>query len=249
MPKGIYTDFLCKALPMPSEGPSDTGKAAEVLSRLRDDRISRVIFAPMYYHGRPGVTGTIGHFLYTRNRAYEMLRPHIPHRIKYELAAEIAVVPGCFDDPDIIRLMIGISGYLLVALPFPLYSDEIWKDLNRLSYHTKCKPIFTNYNRFLITYPPCEIKKIEKIQHAAFNFNIRSLGEKSMVKYVISLLEAGRTVVFGTGAHRPGRYETEMEPHFKLLRRYLNERDFTHLMINAENFCHPKKYVHHAHSS
>lgn len=244
MHKGIYTDFLCKALPMPSEGPSNASMASAVLSRLHEDRIGRVIFTPLYCHGRPGAAGSIAHFINQRNIAFKALRPHLPHSISYTLAAEIAIVPGCFDDPDICRLMIDISGYLPVLLPFPIYSDEVWKDINRLTYHTKYKPIFTNFDRFLIVYPFDEIKKIEKVPRAAFHFNVRSLDSKHMVKYVISLIDAGKTVVFGTGAHRVGRYETEMEPHFKLLRRYLGDNDFDALMLSVSNFCRPPKYHH-----
>ena len=45
---GIFTDFLNKSLPMPTEGPSNVYQAAQLLSGLRDAEIGRVIFAPRF---------------------------------------------------------------------------------------------------------------------------------------------------------------------------------------------------------
>ena len=48
MHRGVYTDFLCKALPMPTEGPSDISEAAALLSELHGKNICRMIFAPLF---------------------------------------------------------------------------------------------------------------------------------------------------------------------------------------------------------
>ena len=42
MHRGVYTDFLCKALPMPTEGPSDISEAAALLSELEKRNVKHV---------------------------------------------------------------------------------------------------------------------------------------------------------------------------------------------------------------
>lgn len=243
MHRGVYTDFLCKALPMPTEGPSDISEAAALLSELHEQNICRMIFAPLYYPRRSPGDGSLGFFVRTRNRIFKELKPYLPQGIRYSLSAEIGMFPGCFEDPDIGRLRVENSEYLIVSLPFPVYTDELWKDMNHLVYHRKFKLLLSNFNRYLIAYPECEIKKLLKIPDLAFHFSIRSLDDRSTVKYVLSLLSAGKHVVFGTGARCRDRYDIEMEPHFKLMRRYLSPNDFEYLMFSIDNFCRPKSYL------
>lgn len=243
MHRGVYTDFLCKALPMPTEGPSDISEAAALLSELHEQNICRMIFAPLYYPRSSPGDGSLGVFVRTRNRIFKELKPYLPQGIRYSLSAEIGMFPGCFEDPDIGRLRVENSEYLIVSLPFPVYTDELWKDMNHLVYHRKLKPLLSNFNRYLIAYPECELKKLLKIPDVAFHFSIRSLDDRSTVKYVLSLLSAGKHVVFGTGARCRDRYDIEMEPHFKLMRRYLSPDDFEYLMFSIDNFCRPKSYL------
>ncbi len=237
---GMYTDFLNKSLPMPTEGPSDTAEAAQLLSGLTDADIGRVIFAPRYCPRSIPGDGSLAAFLRRRAETVRTLKPYIPRDVSYSLGAEILMYHGCFNDPDTELLALEGSRYVLAALPFPQHNDEIWKDINKLVYRLKLCPIFTEFNRYLITYPEEEIKKLLKVPGAAFEFNVRSLDYKETVKFIISLANSGKQVLFGTGARRMGRYEAEMEPHFKLLKRALGETDFNILMLSAHNFCRPR---------
>ncbi len=237
---GIFTDFLNKSLPMPTEGPSNVSQAAQLLSGLRDAEIGRVIFAPRFSPRYVTGDGSIRAFLRVRNNIFRTIKPHIPSGIRYSLAADILMYPGCFNDPLTERLTLPGSRYVMVSLPFPNFYDEIWKDINKLVYHTGLRPVFTEFNRYLLTYSDTEIKKLLKVPGAAFQFNVRSLDYKDTVKFVISVVSEGKQVVFGTGARCVGKYEAEMKPHFKLLKRALGETDFNLLMLSANNFCRPR---------
>lgn len=79
MHRGVYTDFLCKALPMPTEGPSDISEAAALLSELHGQNICRMIFAPLFYPRCSLGDGSLGVFIRTRNRIFKELKPYLPH--------------------------------------------------------------------------------------------------------------------------------------------------------------------------
>ena len=75
MHRGVYTDFLCKALPMPTEGPSDISESAALLSELHGKNICRMIFAPLFYPRCSPGDGSLGVFIRTRNRIFKELKP------------------------------------------------------------------------------------------------------------------------------------------------------------------------------
>lgn len=170
------------------------------------------------------------------------MKSSVPRGIAATLAAEVVMYPGCFNDPEITRLAFGIPRCMICSLPFPIYNDEIFKDINKLVYRIGIIPIFAEFNRYLLFYPEDIIRKLLNVPGAAFQFNVRSLDYKDTVKFVMSLISSGKHVLFGTGARRAGRYEADTGDHFRLLRRSLGEADFNLLMLGALKFCRPPVY-------
>lgn len=242
MTHGIYTDFFNKSLPMPTEGPSDADEAAALLGGLTSAEIRRVIFAPRYCPRLESGFDSVGYFVRMRNRVFRSVKSSVPRGIAATLAAEVVMYPGCFNDPEITRLAFGIARCMICSLPFPIYNDEIFKDINKLVYRIGIIPIFAEFNRYLLFYPEDIIRKLLNVPGAAFQFNVRSLDYKDTVKFVMSLISSGKHVLFGTGARRAGRYEADTGDHFRLLRRSLGEADFNLLMLGALKFCRPPVY-------
>lgn len=242
MTHGIYTDFFNKSLPMPTEGPSDADEAAALLGGLTSAEIRRVIFATRYCPRLESGFDSVGYFVRMRNRVFRSVKSSVPRGIAATLAAEVVMYPGCFNDPEITRLAFGIPRCMICSLPFPIYNDEIFKDINKLVYRIGIIPIFAEFNRYLLFYPEDIIRKLLNVPGAAFQFNVRSLDYKDTVKFVMSLISSGKHVLFGTGARRAGRYEADTGDHFRLLRRSLGEADFNLLMLGALKFCRPPVY-------
>lgn len=242
MHHGIYTDFYCKALPMPDEGAVDVPAASELLSGAYECNIGRVIFAPSYHMALPRHIRSMDAFLVLRGRTYRALRPNLPSWVNYCQATDVVWHPGCFDYPELYRFCVGSSDHILMTLPFPLFEDAAWFDINKLIHHTRYKPIFTNYDNCLVTYSSTDLKNLERIPGAVFQFNVRSLSNKDVRRYVLGLHKSGVRVVFGTGNHRQDCPGIEMDVHFQPLRKAMGDEAFLELMHSIKAFCRPMRY-------
>lgn len=138
---------------MPTEGPSDADEAAALLGGLTSAEIRRVIFAPRYCPRLESGFDSVGYFVRMRNRVFRSVKSSVPRGIAATLAAEVVMYPGCFNDPEITRLAFGIPRCMICSLPFPIYNDEIFKDINKLVYRIGIIPIFAEFNRYLLFYP------------------------------------------------------------------------------------------------
>ncbi len=242
MRHGIYTDFYCKALPMPDEGASDIAAAADLLFGAYEYNIGRMIFAPSYHIGLPRHLRSMDAFLLLRGRTYRALRPQLPSWVNYCQATDVVWHPGCFDYPELYRFCVGSSDYILVTLPFPSFENAAWFDINKLIHHTRYKPIFTNYDNCLITYSATDLKNLERIPGAVFQFNVRSLSSRDLRRYVLQLYKSSVRVVFGTGNHRRECPGIEMDTYFKPLLKTMGDDDFFALMHSIRSFCRPIRY-------
>lgn len=242
MHHGIYTDFYCKALPMPDEGASDIAAAAEIMSAAYEYNLGRVVFAPSFHLGLPLHFRSMNAFLQLRGHRFRELRPKLPAWVNYCQATDLIWHPGCFDYPELYRFCVGSSDHILFTLPFPFFNDAVWFDINKLIHRTRYRPIFTNYDNCLITYSATDLESLERIPGAAFQFNVRSLSDKDVRRYVLKLLGASVRVVFGTGNHRSECPGIEMEKHLMPLRKNMGDDDFFDLMHSIKAFCRPVRY-------
>lgn len=240
--RGIYTDFMNKSLPMRPDGPTSFAEAAALIDGLSYAEIGRVVFVPRYIPSPYPQVTRVESFIKKRNIIFHALKEYLPRDARWSLSAEIVLRPSCFDDKNISALALEDFGrkYIFVSLPCPCFDSILWKDINRLTYHLNIYPIFTNFERNLLTYSPDDIKAIEKTPNAVFQFCTRALDVEKTVEYVIHLLETGHQFVFGAGARRLGVYEAETGDHFDPLKKYLGEIEFNRLMLSMYNFCRPR---------
>ena len=62
---------------------------------------------------------------------------------------------------------------MICSLPFPIYNDEIFKDINKLVYRIGIIPIFAEFNRYLLFYQEEILRKLLNGPGEYFQFNVR----------------------------------------------------------------------------
>lgn len=233
--KLLFADYQNHALPGMHDGPQQVAEAAATLLSLREAGVYRVLLTPTY---RPFYE-SIRRFQLRRTQAWRLLRDTLPREtrdMQIFLAAQTVLEPGCCAAPDLGRLVIPRSDYLLVELPLPAFADWVDFELHLLLHCRHLRPVFARFERAVLLYPEKIVNRLLTVPGAAYQFNLSAAGQSAVIPVMRQLIRQEKPVLLGTGAKLPAQTFPQLGEQLSALQSALGNSAYTSLLRRSFGF-------------
>lgn len=222
-------DFHAHILPAFDDGPSTCKEAAEILVKLYEQGVTHVVSTSHFYRHDEEISD----FIIRRKKAYDKLTAylcennitHIPHII---MGAEVYFTTALADDPNLEKLCIEGTDYMLVELPYTQLTENVLASFGTLAAGGRVRPILAHIERYARFADEKTI--LSFLEYAPGQLNCDSVLTLSGSKLASKLIRSGRIAAIGSDAHnmtsRPPRYSEAR----KKLSRKMGTGVFSQLM-------------------
>ena len=130
------------------------------------------------------------------------------------LGAEVAIEHGLHSIPDIDKLRIADTNYILLELPYAGFQRWYLDEITDISYEYGFTPIIAHIHRYLDYYSKSEYEDVLKLD-AIFQINNEAFGNFKEKRFVNKLINEGYPYLFGSDAHNL----TDRKPNWDLLQK------------------------------
>ncbi len=157
---GNLYDIHGHFLPGMDDGCKTPEESLEVLRQAYGQGVQVMFATPHYYHTEP-----ISTFLARRQQAVERLQAYCADHPDIRtpeiyLGAEVACKPGISSDPDLEKLCLGGTEYLLLELPWSGWGSETVREVNRICHVSSLTPVLAHLERYVTAVPWKQIETI-----------------------------------------------------------------------------------------
>lgn len=155
---------------------------------------------------------------------------------------KISFVPSVFltEDAPYIKnigsLAIPHSNFIFVESPVPEMPDYYPITINKLLYHCKLIPIFSNFQACCVLYPHQEIEKLIRIKSSAFQFSLESSYTPQCLSIIRKILSNGNTVLLGTGCTHAELNAVKIAQDLAQLKKSLGYDEYSNLIMRSHKF-------------
>ena len=153
---------------------------------------------------------------------------------KIALGAEVAYYPGIANNPDISKLCMGKSRYMLLEMPFTEWSRTTLRDVRSMITNLGIRPVIAHLERF---YDYTDRDSIEEllelpvlVQVNAGPLTVRGDGRKR----IISLIKSGRALLIGSDTHNIEKRPPNIPEGIRTLYDLRLHDDITKILKNNE---------------
>ena len=140
------TDLHTHILPGIDDGANSVEESLAMLQMEAAQGVDRVALTPHFY----SVNEDVSSFLSRRDAAYKKLKERLEGVAYPELilGAEVALLPGISEVPDLDKLCYEGTKILLVELPMIPWTDHIFNQLHRLESKRGLMPMIAHIDRY-----------------------------------------------------------------------------------------------------
>lgn len=207
----MLTDHHCHILPKIDDGSDSVETSLKMIRTMREQGVERIVATPHFYaHRERGVNA----YLEKRQQAYDKLVKEDPTNGDILLGAEVAVEHGISKLPDIEKLRIAETKYILLEFEYAAFSKWMLEEVNDIAYEYGLVPVLAHIHRYLEYYSRSEMEEVLKTE-AVFQFNNEAFESFKEKRFVKSLIKEGYPYVFGSDAHSMG----SRKPNWDVLKK------------------------------
>ena len=195
-----YIDLHCHFLPEMDDGCKSVEESVKLLEeQWRQGCVG--IASTSHYYARE----SIAEFLARREASFAKLRAalekvHPEYVDKIVFGAEAAYHPALLRDPDLPKLCIGKSRYLLLEMPFEPWSPRILRDVQSLLSTTRIRPVIAHLERYLDLVDEDAVDALVDMD-VLIQMNAGCIQHFSSKRKAVRLLRDGIIDVIGTDSH------------------------------------------------
>lgn len=219
----MLIEHHCHLLPQIDDGSSSVEMSLEMINMMRSQGVERIIATPHFYAHREH--NNIKAYLEKRQNAYEKLIQADQSNSDILLGAEVAIEHGISKLPDIEKLRIADTDYILLELPYAGFQHWYLDEITDLSYEHHLTPIIAHIHRYLEYYSKVEYEEVLKLD-AIFQINNEAFGNFKEKRFVKNLIKEGYPYLFGSDAHNL----SDRKPNWDLLQKKVKSE----IVDNAE---------------
>ncbi len=208
MEQRIKIDCHTHILPAMDDGAKDRETAVAMLHALKAQGVEAAVLTPHYYasHESPAM------FLERREAALQTLTAVGEIPLRLTMGAEVHITRELADIPDIEKLRIGDSAYMLLEMPYLPLADWMTETLENMYYQHGCKPLLAHLPRYFAYYSEKDFDSLFCLQEVVVQVNAEDLQDRLTRKLVKSWIKRGVPMVFGSDCHgmghRPPNWDT-----------------------------------------
>ncbi len=208
----MLTEHHCHILPQIDDGSKSVEMSLEMIKMMRSQGVEPIIATPHFYAHRE--RNDIKNYLAKRQTAYDKIFQADNSNFDIMLGAEVAIEHGLHSIPDIDKLRLADTNYILLELPYASFQHWYLDEITDISYEYGFTPIIAHIHRYLDYYSKSEYEEVLKLD-AIFQINNEAFGNFKEKRFVKKLINEGYPYLFGSDAHDL----TDRKPNWDLLQK------------------------------
>ena len=208
----MLIEHHCHILPHIDDGSESVEMSLEMIKLMRSQGVERIIATPHFYAHREHKD--IKAYLAKRQAAYDKIVQADNSNSDIMLGAEVAIENGLHSIPDIDKLRLADTNYILLELPYAGFQRWYLDEITDISYEYGFTPIIAHIHRYLDYYSKSEYEEVLKLD-AVFQINNEAFGNFKERRFVKSLIKEGYPYLFGSDAHNL----SDRKPNWDLLQK------------------------------
>ena len=208
----MLIEHHCHILPQIDDGSKSVEMSLEMIKLMRSQGVERIIATPHFYAHREN--NNIKAYLEKRQNAYNRIIQADSSNSDILLGAEVAIEHGISKLPDIDKLRLADTNYILLELPYAGFQHWYLEEITNISYEYGFTPIIAHIHRYLDYYSKSEYEEVLKLD-AIFQINNEAFGNFKEKRFVKSLIKEGYPYLFGSDAHNL----SDRKPNWDLLQK------------------------------
>lgn len=215
-------DFHTHILPGMDDGSPDVATSVEMIRRLQEQGVERIVLTSHYYSENESVEA----YLARRAEAYErlMAAPEAAEFPPLLLGAEVRLARGMSDRPELKQLCVEGTRLLLLEFPYLKHADWMMQEVENITYQLNVVPMLAHVDRFL-AWGLVDKKQLERIigfEDAIIQINNEAAADRLTKKFVKRLLKEEFLFVLGSDTHNL----KDRAPNFHLMEDFLRKYDY-----------------------
>lgn len=189
-------DFHAHILPGADHGSDSIETSLWQINSARNVGVNRIIATPHFYPHRHSVKS----FIERRNKAYNILAPHLPPDMEIRLGAEALICTGFERLPDIELLFIEGTKTILIELPFDNFDDGFCRSVEEMKKQG-IDVVLAHADRYSTT-------NVEKMLRSGARLQINAKALLGLIKRreVYSWLDSGKVAYIGSDIHGKDKF-------------------------------------------
>ena len=193
-------DFHSHILPGVDDGSSSVEESVAMLRMEAEQGIGQMIATPHFYpqHDK------LERFLKRRDRAMALLQHEIGLQKDLPeilLGAEVYFFRGMSESDHLARLTIGEKSCILVEMPPPPWTDEMYRELEQIWIRQGIIPVVAHIDRYVRPFRTYGIPKRLANLPVLVQANADFFVNRITAKMAMRMLEAGQIHLLGTDCH------------------------------------------------
>ena len=208
----MLTEHHCHILPQIDDGSNSVEMSLEMIKMMRSQGVERIIATPHFYAHRE--RNDIKTYLAKRQTAYDKIVQADNSNSDIMLGAEVAIEHGLHSIPDIDKLRLADTNYILLELPYAGFQRWYLDEITDISYEYGFTPIIAHIHRYLDYYSKSEYEEVLKLD-AIFQINNEAFGNFKERRFVKNLIKEGYPYLFGSDAHNL----TDRKPNWDIIKK------------------------------
>ena len=227
------TDFHSHILPGMDDGAKDVKESVNMLARLLEQGVDRVLATSHYYEFNEDIAS----YIERRDSALFKLESHIKeHDIflpEIVPAAEVRLWHGMSGDENLEKLTIGDSKYILLEMPYDQWTDWMFAEVYSVSSRGFI-PIMAHLERYVDLISEKTI--IQKLLALGVHVqcNAESFESRKAKRFMKKLLKYNRLTVLGTDCHNLDDRPPEIENALLYISSKFGDDALGRIMANAD---------------
>lgn len=215
-------DFHTHILPEMDDGSPDVATSVEMIRRLREQGVERIVLTSHYYSENESVE----EYLARRTAAYERLMA-APEAVEFPpllLGAEVRLARGMADCAELKKLCVEGKRLLLLEFPYLKHADWMMQEVENITYQLNVVPMLAHVDRFL-AWGLVDKKQLDRIigfEDAIIQINNEAVTDRLTKKFVKRLLKEDFLFVLGSDTHNL----QDRAPNFHLMEDFLRKYDY-----------------------
>lgn len=194
----MFVDIHSHVLPGLDDGARNLEESLKLLRILKRQRVDAVVATPHFYDGKEKFED----YLARRRTAYDAVKERLTEDMpELFLGCEVKYFRGISNIPEMQKLRIGNSGYILLELPYRMMTAAEIDEIREFKYSIGLTPILAHIDRYMRFSGFSRILDLLKSGEALAQINAERLDRIKKRHRVNKLIGLGVISFLGSDTH------------------------------------------------
>lgn len=232
-------DFHSHIIPKVDDGSSSTNQSIRMLKMLKANNVETVIATPHFYLK----DNTVEKFLVRIDEAYNRLikkineEDNLPHILR---GAEVLLTSETAGLPDLEKLCIEGTSYILIEMPYSYWSDWVYQAIDKIIVERNLTPVIAHVERYTpIIDDPNKMLRLLSFGVIA-QINAPSIVEHKLRKLSLKLIESNMVHVIGSDTHNDVERAPNILKAYEIIAKKFGQETVDYFDSNAKTIIQNK---------